>query len=175
MSFILCYVSLYPKFSGNLTYTCMTGTKWSPGPAFFCHCTHLCSSWRIFLYLRLSFAMRNSIFGAALCKNRPQACKIKMSKILIKCPNVGLCGPWMGKILKSPADFYFRRKMQFCVYTLNDHDLRPFQHTSEKNSKKILVLFHTNTIYIEEKNDNFAAFIVLNFWIWTDFEYFTEF
>jgi hypothetical protein len=105
-----------PKILWNLTYTCMTGTKWSPGPAFFCHCTHLCSSWRIFLYLRLSFAMRNSILGAALCKNRPQACKIKMSKILIKCPNVGLCGPWMGKILKSPVDFYFRRKMQF-VFT----------------------------------------------------------
>jgi hypothetical protein len=67
------------------------------------------------------------------------------------------------KNTKSPVDFYFRRKMQFCVCTLNDHDLRPFQHTSEKNFKKILVLFPIKAIYIEEKNDNFAAFLVLNF------------
>ena len=39
-----------------------------------------------------------------------------------------------GKILKSLLDFYFRRKMQCCVYALDDHDLRPFQHILEKNS-----------------------------------------
>jgi hypothetical protein len=64
--------------------------------------------------------------------------------------------------------------MQFCVYTLNDHDLRPFQHTSEKIPKKFSFYF-IQKLFTSKKRMIIFLLLVLSFRIWTDFEYFTEF
>ena len=50
---------------------------------------------------------------AALCKSRPKVCKIKKIENLKKIWNIALGKVWMGKILKTSLDFYFRRNWRF--------------------------------------------------------------
>ena len=52
----------------------------------------------------------------AICKSRPQACKIKKNRKISKKSQTKQSPRWgmNGKILKTSLDFYFRRNRRFC-------------------------------------------------------------